>query len=156
MGNIEVKTSEKFTVAYIHHVGPYNTVGPVFGEVFEWLAKKRLESGPAIGIYYDNPEEVSPKKCRSDICVSFEGEAEPDERVRIKEIGGDNVVFTSYKGPWKQYNIPETYRNLRKWINENEYVIVGPAREVYLKFPRCPPNVHLEVYFPVKKLLRRE
>ncbi len=146
-----MKTSEKFTIAYIHNIGPYSTVGPLFGEIFEWLAKRRLKPGSAMGIYYDNPEEVPADKCRSDIGVSFEGGAESDERVKIKETGGDEVAYTSYEGPWKQYNIPETYRDLKIWIEDNGYMIVGPAREIYLRFPRCPPIVHLEVHFPVKK-----
>ncbi len=156
MVDVDVKMEDGYHVAYIRHVGPYNLVGPIFGEVFAWASEKGLSIGPMIGIYYDDPSEVSPEKRRSDICIVVGGEAvaEPDERVKLKVIPTTMVAYTVYEGPWEKYDIPGIYRSIGEWTFDNGYEVVGPPREIYHEFQtmeRPEAKVLVEIQFPVRK-----
>ena len=75
MAEIMVKKVEGCKVAVIEGQGPYDKVGPIFDEIFDWLSQRGIESpSPPFGIYYDNPSEVAPEKCRYEICVPVEGD----------------------------------------------------------------------------------
>jgi effector-binding domain-containing protein len=59
-----------------------------------------------------------------------------------------------HEGPFA--TLFEAYDALGKWIDENGYRIVGPARELNIKLPekmgdQNDPNTIYEIQFPVKK-----
>ena len=60
-----------FYFAYMHHVGPYDKVGQTFEALVkkaraldlpdeQWDGKASVASPPLAGVYFDNPDKVSP------------------------------------------------------------------------------------------------
>ncbi len=151
-----MKMDDGYYVAYIRHMGPYNLVGSVFGEIFAWASEKGLSTGPLMGIYYDDPSEVPPEKLRSDVCIVIKSgsEVEPDERVKLKVIPSTKVAYTVYKGTWGDFDIPGTYMKMREWVVENDYEVTRHPREIYHEFQMMggpEAKVVVEVQFPVRK-----
>ena len=149
----EIKESQKYMVAYIHHVGPYNQLGDTFKEVFGWVSKKGLRvAGPPIGIFYDNPEDVQPENQKSDVCVPFIGEASGDDRVQVKDIPSENVAITIHEGQRDEY--AKTYDILYTWIFNQGYIPNGHPRELYLEGPEVEGSeekIKAEIHVPVRK-----
>ncbi len=152
MAEIMVKKVEGCKVAVIEGQGPYDKVGPIFDEIFDWLSQRGIESpSPPFGIYYDNPSEVAPEKCRYEICVPIEGDVEGDERVKIKTVPETEVACITNKGPYSR--IGPAWEDVFRWMEREGYQCVGAGREVYFNCPKDTPEEELltEIQVPIRK-----
>jgi effector-binding domain-containing protein len=107
---IQTKTTEKMTLIYLEHVGPYDQVGVVCGQVAGYAAKNQF-TGQVVGIFYDDPAT--------------------DSGYGIQEIPARMVAYATMKGPYDK--IAEDYPYMFEWIEKKGYKIAGPLMEVYLK-----------------------
>jgi len=153
MAEITVKQAEGCKAAIIKGQGPYDKVGPLFEELFEWLKKKGIEpSGPSFGIYYDDPEKTPPEKCRYEIGFPIDKDIEGDERVEIKTYSPVEVATILHQGPYS--TIGEKWGEICQWVEREGYEWAGPGREVYIK---CPGTVSseqellTEIQIPIRK-----
>ncbi|MCK4353214.1 GyrI-like domain-containing protein [candidate division WOR-3 bacterium] len=160
MAEIMLKKVAPCKAVVIEGQGPYDKVGPIFRELFEWLSKKGLKpAGPSFGIYYDNPDEVPPEKCRYKICFPIEipvsptgGEIAGDERVKLKDIPGAEMACIAHYGSYSK--IGPVWGKLCEWIDREGYNWAGPGREVYIKCPGMTEKEEelvTEIQIPVKK-----
>ena len=76
------------------------------------------------------------------ICMPV-ASGEAGEGVAIEEIPGGHVVFTTHVGPYTE--VPEAYKALFAWIEENGRKPAGAAREFYLNDPKDVPESELRV-----------
>ena len=93
--NIEMTTLEPQRVAYMRHVGPYNSVHRVWVDFTTRLKKDGLPRRDSlfIGVPMDNPKDTPPEKLRYDACVTVDEKYVPTRPVRMRTIaGGDYVV----------------------------------------------------------------
>ena len=77
------------------------------------------------------------------ICMPVAFGAVAGEGVAVEDIPGAHVVFTTHVGPYA--DVPEAYKALFKWIEENGRKPAGAAREVYLNDPKDVPESELLV-----------
>jgi len=150
-----VKKSKGMKIAYVKHVGAYNKIpyDKYYEKLFAWIKEKHLRpAGPPFGIFYDNPEEVPAKKCRSEVGVPIKGNAKSGKEIKVKKVPSANVARIVHRGPMKDYG--KTYKKLNQWIVENDYRWVGPSMEIYLSKPKMVGgelSVFTVIQVPVKK-----
>lgn len=49
----------------VQHVGPYQSVGTIMGNLYDDVKKSGVTGTQGLGIYFDSPEKVAPGKCRA-------------------------------------------------------------------------------------------
>jgi effector-binding domain-containing protein len=152
---VKVKKSKDMKIAYVKHVGACNKIpyNKYYEKLFVWIKEKRLRpAGPPFGIFYDNPEEVPAKKCRSEVGVPIKGNVKSGKDIKVKKVPAATVVRLVHRGPMKDYG--KSYGKINKWIAANGYVWVGPSMEIYLSKPKMVGgelSVFTVIQVPVKK-----
>ena len=141
--SVQVSTSETqygpMTFAYKTHIGPYKNVGEIFTESFCLLPENEQ-----LGIYYDDPQGVSPDLLRAAVGpILAKGKEKPDpgqmekmikEGFKIAHLPKPSFVVTS-SFPFRTtlsifLAIFKVYPKLRDYISERN-LCAYPAMEVY-------------------------
>lgn len=149
---VKLKKTEPMQVAIISHVGPYGEAGKHYVEIAKWLKQKQLKiTGPPLGWFYDNPEDVPANKLRSDVGIPFQGEAKPEGKIQIKKVPAQEVLYAMHKGPYRE--VGPTYAALFQYAKEKGYVPLECPIEIYLNDPAQVKESELltEVQLPVRK-----
>jgi len=92
---IEVTNLKPQRVAYLRHVGPYETTQRVWLDLTTRLKRHGLprKDSLLIGAPLDNPKTTPREKLRYDACVSVDAKFIPTRPIRVRTIaGGDHVV----------------------------------------------------------------
>jgi len=141
---IEVTTLEPRRVAYMRHVGPYETAHRVWMDFMTRLNRdgQHRKDSLFIGVPLDDPTSTPSEKLRYDACVAVNEDYVPTKPVRVRTItGGDYVVVRNCpigeisEGYGKIFRswLPNSGRSYRKapslLVGEN-----GPfgARDIYV------------------------
>jgi len=157
VAEVEVRRREACKVAYIQHIGDYDTIpfDVYLSELHAWVGKAKVMPGALpLALFYDSPQVTPPGRRRVEIAITFEGQAKPEGRIRIRELPAMEVAVIRHGGPSAEY--PATYRKLTEWIASNGYEWDGPAIEVYTRQPRVVARktvIHAVVQAPVRKKL---
>jgi len=146
---ILTKATEKMTICYLEHTGPYDQMGALFGQLGEYAAQKEF-TGDVVGIYYDDPAKVAVESLRSEIGVVVPEGFMPDSGYGVQEIPARKVVYAILKGSYAE--IAKEYPDIMKWMEEKGYKMSGPVMEIYLEAgPDVPPEqLVTEVQFPIE------
>lgn len=148
------KVVDSMTVISLEKKGPYDEARKSFSELIGWaISNKVIITGLPFAIYYDDPNRVIPESTRYEVCLPIVQSIKGDKIVRVKKMPATEVASTIYVGTYDK--IGPTYVNLMSWLEKNNYIIVGPAREVYLNDPSKVPaeSLKTEIQFPIKKKL---
>jgi len=149
---VKLKKTEPMQIATISHVGPYGEVGKLYQEIAKWLRQKQLKvTGPPLGWFYDNPEKVPANKLRSEVGIPFIGEAKPEDKIKIKKVPAQEVLYTLHKGPYSE--VGPAYGALFQHASEKGYIPLGCPMEIYLNDPSKVKESELltEVQLAIKK-----
>jgi effector-binding domain-containing protein len=150
-----IKTIEPITVISMEKKGPYSEIGKTIGELLSWAIAKQVKLvGAPFGLYYDDPTKVVPESTRYEICMPVAIETKGDKAVKVKQLPQMEVASAIYTGPYDK--VSATYGQLMTWIDQNNYSISGPAREIYISNPSAvpPESLKTEIQFPVKKKIQ--
>ena len=149
-----IKKVEPIKVAAVRDVVPTPPdQGRLWGELMSHLAQHQVQPlEPCLSVYYD--EEYKEKDWDIEVCMPIEGDVPENERVSVRELDGvETMAYVVHHGPFT--TIGEAYEALMKWVSENDYRIVGPAREIYLRPAKegiqNDPDTLTEIQFPVEK-----
>jgi len=137
MAKIKAKTTKPMTVAYIEHIGPYSEVPweEYMERLYGWAKEHHVRPGfSAIGIYHDNPEDVQPEACRSEVAIPIHGDASSDGGVKVKELPAMRVAELTFKGPSTM--LGDAYRDIMAWTAEHGCEAAGPSMEIYRSRPK--------------------
>lgn len=137
-------------VAYIPYMGSCDKIPELMQEVGQWLQDKKLEmTGLVYGTYFNSPEDVSEDKLQYEIGFGFKGQAEPEDKIGIKEIPEHSVLAAIHKGPYNK--VGPVIHAVINYAVKNTYDIVGPITEAYFNDPMVIPEEELltEVRLPV-------
>jgi len=149
---VKLKKTKPMQVAVLSHVGPYSESGKLYEEIAKWLRQKQLKiTGPPLGWFYDNPEEVPAHKLKSEVGFPFKGEAKIEGKIKIKKIPAQEVLYTIHKGPYSE--VGPAYAALYRHAKEKGYSPLGCPIEIYLNDPTKVPESELltEIQLPIKK-----
>ena len=149
---MEIKSINEKKAAYVSVTGHYDQIPELLEEVVEYVTAENLQiTEPPYGIYMNSPHDVSPEELQYEMGITFTGDINGENRVKVKEIPAHQVVSTVYKGPYG--HAAQIYPALIKYANENGYNIAGPVKEIYMNNPMEVTEDELltEVQFPVMK-----
>lgn len=126
----------------------------LWGELMEYLNREKAQMiGPPQALYHD--PDFRERDWDIEVCMPINGEMPPSGQVNIGYLPAvETMACVVHAGPFS--TLPQAYDALGKWVNDNGYHIVGPARELNLRLPETPgdqndPNTLNEVQFPVAK-----
>ncbi len=149
-----IKRMDAMRVAFIRHVGPYNEVGPTWGQLCAWAGRRGL-FGPhtkMFGLCHDAPEVTPPDKIRYDACIVVGPEVQAEGTIGIQTIPAGEYAATIHRGPYE--GLHATYARLcGEWIPQQRREIrSAPAIEIYHNNPNDTPAEKLvtEVLVPVE------
>jgi len=128
-----------YVIAYEHFVGPYSKTKTAFDNVYNTLIANGIDSQLGLGIYYDDPSQVSANQLKSDCGSVLTGESISkarllDGKISIKEIEKTPCLVTTFpiKNPMSYMFGPmRAYPALAKYAKENNIVFGGLSYEVY-------------------------
>lgn len=151
---VHLKTLAPLRVAFVRHVGPYDTVGETWGRIAEWAgfhgyfnADTRL-----FGACYDDPDVTEADKIRYDACISVPTDVEPDDDIGVRDLPGGRYAVVMHEGPYEK--LSETYASLMGTWFPDSGLVPGdpPCLEFYLNEPDCTPPEDLltEIWVAVR------
>jgi len=150
--DVVVKRVEPLKVAALREVVPTPPdQGKLWRELMTHLTQQNAKfTGPCLSLYYD--EEYKEKDWDIEVCQPIEGDVRGTDRVSVRELtGAGKMACVVHHGPF--VTIGEAYEALIKWTSENNYRIIGPARDVYLRSAeggnQKDPDTLTEIQFPV-------
>ena len=149
-----VETCPPRRVAYMRHVGPYQSVGPTFQKMMAFAGRHGL-FGPGtvvMGVCWDDPSNTPTEKLRYDCCVTVGEDFKPVEDVGVETIEGGEYAVARLRGPYEK--LGELYNWLYgTWLpTSGRQERHGPTYEVYRNSPAdtAPENLITEIYVPLK------
>lgn len=125
-------------------------IGELFGVLCENMHKYSITPiGNHMTIHYD--KDFDPNFADVEVCIPIDKKVEI-EGLTTRTLLKGLYAHTTYIGTYSE--LGEGYAALLDWIEENNYEIVGPPVEEYIKGPgaNCNPKDFItEIYFPIKK-----
>ena len=155
MDKIKIKKIKPMKLAYIEHIGEYSKVpyDKYVPRLFEWAKENKVRPGfKNINVFHDDPEEKNPSECKSWVGIPINGDANPDDEVKIKDFPEMQVAILKFNGPASEYR--EAYGKIKKWMDEYDYDWDGPSFEVCSKKPKEVSGeliLYTTIQVPIKK-----
>jgi effector-binding domain-containing protein len=130
----------------------YQHMCDLFNVLCPYIVQNRIQpAGPAMAIYYDT--EYKERDVDVEVAVPTQAEIPQNDRIQVKELPGvETMACVIHRCPYE--NLMEAYGALLRWIEENQYEVSGPNRDIYLKpiEPGVDPaELVTEIQFPVVK-----
>lgn len=154
MSEVSIKFLMGIKVASIEKEGPVGEIGKVLEQLSQFLKEKKVKiTGAAMGLFHGDPKLFDPQKAHYEVCFPISGKIKGEGEVKGKELEKGAFACLTHSGPVEK--LPDAYRAILKWIEENGYKITGPPREVYHKgigvAEGSPQECLIELQFPVKR-----
>lgn len=152
MPDVFLKFFMPVKVASTEQRGPREQFSKALQEIDSFLKEKKIKIvGAAMALIHDDPKIIDFRKAQCEICLPISGKIKGQGHVKDKELAKGAFACITHNGPLEK--LPETYQIILKWIEENGYMIAGPAREVYPKGinEAGGEEVVIELQFPVRK-----
>jgi DNA-binding transcriptional MerR regulator/predicted transcriptional regulator YdeE len=151
--DVVIKNVDAMKIASVRDVVPTPPEqGGLWGELEGYLAMHRVRPNAAcFTLYHD--EDYKERDWDLEVCEPITDELTESRRVKVRSLPASTMACTIHNGPF--VTISEAYAAIGKWIEANDYRIVGSCREVYLKAAnngsQTDPDTVTEIQFPVKK-----
>lgn len=151
--DVVIKKIDPIKVASIRSILPnYESQHNIWRELGDYLKENNVKmTPPCLVIYYD----PGFKECDVDaeIAEHVLGTAPDTDRIKFKELDSvHEMACTVHKGGYE--GLPSAYAALQNWIEDNNYKIAGPNRELYLEGEWSKDSVDeyiTEIQIPVTK-----
>lgn len=124
---IEVKEIAPVTVASIRYKGKYDDVGKYIGKIYK--AVKNNAAGAPFSCYFDAEYQ---EEADIELCVPTT-KLIVDSSVESKVLPAIKAICTTHVGSYETINL--AYKALTDYGNENNYTMLTPSREIYVKGP---------------------
>ena len=125
---IAIKQTAPTEVAFVEHVGPYWSLGPVFARVGALMAARR-ESGSMFARYDTDPTRTPPSRLRTEVGFVIHGGPPVTYPFKRQRRPGETVAYTVAVGPYA--TVARHYARIFDWLDINGYEAIGPVTEVY-------------------------
>lgn len=159
---VTLKPVETQTIAAIREVVPTaeqmpQRCGEMFDIIGRWIHAKGLSVGPALTIYYNEGfvRENIDTECA--FILTNPGAVKsiaPEAPIKVRQMEAAPLVASTivtndfYK---KVDGLTPAYNTLAQWMEDNNYQIAGPPRELFYGSPESG-EMTAEIQFPVKKV----
>jgi AraC family transcriptional regulator len=97
-------------VAFLRHIGPFDTVEPTFQRLLAWAGQHNLFRADSlvIGMCLDDPDVTPADRIRFDCCVTVGDEVKPEGEIGVQTIAGGEHAIVTHRGPYNRLH--EVYR----------------------------------------------
>ena len=153
--DVVIKSVDEVRVASVRDTVPLpSEQGGLWRELEGYLAMKRVRPvDTCFTLYHD--DEFKEHSWDVEVCEPLAGELDESERVKVRTLPAvEAMAYTVHNGSFA--TISDAYNAIGKWITDNGYRIVGPARELNLKPAKGgsqhDPKTVVEIQFPVEKM----
>jgi DNA-binding transcriptional MerR regulator len=152
---IVIKQVPPLRVASVRGIIPaYPEQGELWNALESELARQRFHgSEPCFTMYHD--AEYREKQIDAEVCEPVgNAPVQSSGRIKVYELPAITAAAVVHHGSFA--TLPNAYKAVLKWIDENGYRICGPEREIYIYTGKGPvrqddPSYVTEVQFPVEK-----
>lgn len=148
------ETAPAWRVVALRHTGPYNQIGPAFGQLMGWMqAHGVTPTGPALAISHDDPETTPAAELRSDACVIVADDFTTDDpTVQVLDLTGGRYAVATHLGAYS--GLGATWSQLMgEWFPASGHTIefTRPCFELYVNDCNTVPveGVRTELYVPI-------
>ena len=154
MSEVSVKFFMPMKVASMEKKGPREEIGKTLGQISQSLKEKKVKvAGAAFGMLHEDPKAVDFQKAHYEVCIPISGKVKGEGEVKGKELEKGAFACITHSGPIEK--LPDSYKTILKWIEENGYTIAGPTREIYQKgigeAGGIPQECLIEIQLPIRK-----
>ena len=155
MTKVKLKKRKECIVAYIEHIGSYDTIpfDAFIKKLYAWAKEKKVRPGfKPLTIYPDDPATTPAKDLRSWIGIPIHSAAPKDPEVRTFTLTESAVATYRHAGPASEYSA--SYKVLIDWARSEGYEFTGPPVEYYPKKPKVKDGktiIYADIHFPVRK-----
>lgn len=156
MKNLDVRTTDPETVAFLEMHGAYSQTPEGYGRLYGWIAQHGLEPcGMPGAVYLTMPSDVPEPDARWELWAPVAGNPEempPDEDgVGIKRVPETLVISAMHRGPYE--TLAPRYDAIWEYMSGHGYVPDGPPMERYYSDPEtvAPEDYLTEILIPVRK-----
>lgn len=131
-------------------------IGGYYEVLLEFLAKRGLSRNTVqINLWYDL-ETLDPLRTNFpevEVAQVIPHPVPPSEHVRIYELGGvPHAACLEFRGPHEYPFFEPPMTGLFRWIEQHEYRVCGPVRQVYLEpITQTNPNCVIEWQVPIQR-----
>jgi effector-binding domain-containing protein len=152
MPEVSIEFLMPIKVASLEKEGPREEVGKALQQLAQVLKEKKVKlAGIPLGVFHDDPKSWDFQKMHYEVCFPISGRIKGEGEVKGKELEKGAFACITHSGPIEK--LPDAYRAILKWIEENNYQVTGASREVYHKgigeAEGSPQECLIEVQFPV-------
>jgi AraC family transcriptional regulator len=155
MIDVQLKTTDPETVAFIPMHGSYEQIPEAMGRLYGWVGQHGMQPvGMPAGVYLTDPklgEDAAQWEVRTAVAGEVSDTPVDDGGCGIKRVDPHLVAFAMHRGPYE--TVEQTYNELAAWVEANGYAIVGPPEELYYSDPAttAPADYLTEIRFQVAK-----
>ncbi len=154
---IVIKKVEPIKVASVRGVVPKpSDQDLLWRELGAYLARQRIRpKGVSFALYHG--EDPKDREWDIEVCQQIAEDLAPTNRIKVYSLpGAETMACVLHAGPLAK--ITNAHGAILQWLSENQYQIVGPGREVYLRaaYPdgnQNDPNAMTEIQSPVEKVI---
>ncbi|PHR91948.1 MAG: MerR family transcriptional regulator [Blastopirellula sp.] len=146
---VEEKQLETMLIAGVRMRGKYSECGKGFSQIGKKFG--RHICGKPMLLHYDT--QYKENDADFEACMPVRKGTSTDI-ISVRELLGGKCVALIHKGPYE--DLGRSYEKIIAYVNEKEYEIEVPSREVYIKGPGMifrgnPKNYLTEIQFMVKE-----
>jgi DNA-binding transcriptional MerR regulator len=159
--DVVLKQVEPLLVAIVRAILPdHSASGSLFGEVYEAIGPHVAEAlgphpgegGQTLVLWYDT--EFKESDVDGAAAFILRRPVPDNGRMRCQELPAATMAATVHHGSY--LTIGDAHTAVHRWIEANDYQIVGPDREIYL-YNAMPirlddPTYVTEIQYPVEKI----
>lgn len=152
MPEVSIEFLMSIKVASLEKEGPREEVAMALQQLARILEEKKVKlAGIPLGVFHDDPKSWDVQKVHYEVCFPISGRIKGEGEVKGKELGKGAFACITHSGPIEK--LPDAYREILKWIEENGWQITGASREIYHKgigeAEGNPQECLIEVQLPV-------
>lgn len=135
------------------HSGPYFMIGQTFDRLVRWMQEQNIPLGPAIALYYDDPDTTPAAELHSHAGVLVPDDfVRADPAVETLTIAGGLYAVGTHLGPYD--GLPNSWSDLlTKWLPTSGYAFGDlPGYELYLNSCAevAPEALRTEMCVPIR------
>jgi DNA-binding transcriptional MerR regulator len=128
-------------------------LGQFYGKVAAYLEQQGIQPGsPAIFLLHSRSEQQDDGLFLDlETAIPLATPLSGNEQITIRTLSGGLMACTMHTGV--DLFLGQAYATVYRWIQDNDYQVVGPARQVRLRYGEQMDSTHYvtEVQFPIKK-----
>jgi effector-binding domain-containing protein len=132
MPEVSIEFLMPIKVASLEKEGPREAIGNALQQLAQILKEKKVKiAGDPLAMFQGDSKGWDFQKAHYEVCFPISGRIKGEGEVKGKELAKGAFACITHSGPIEK--LPDAYREILKWIEENGYQVSGASREVYHK-----------------------